>query len=778
MFRSLSNLITGFRPDSMMESDMEKATVNGQTVIIVPGIRMEDEKGLECARKNGWIMNYQSLVTLVGQENFFWDLKIAEASEVMFKHFTTAILRLYAERKSAKVSMNKEQREQVVGQLFEQLLGSTGLTQESLSLSGFLVLRYKHEIRTTPKPMVDNAIARYATAGVMPPVIVTHQALELLSREHQLLDLEMDKKDGSIVFMPQVERVTHSTAIGSDLNATCDELADQISEIEFDLDANHGDITSFMEKTIVDMTDPEALAGVLTNLDQTHTKQRALVVAVNNQRAEIDTVKDQIREKFQEQKTEIDELKQIVHEKSNELTAKDAEIDDLQQELDTVKLEYDSQVAKMNNELSVLESKQAEERSKGIQVPIEKLDEAEDTISSLKEDLKKNKNEIRQKMLRLKTEYDGNLKDKEDQVSKLMIEKEAIATELETRQAELSQLATQLNETENENKRLKQRNEDLSERMTRLNHKMKQMSALGKAAKQSTMDISSCPKTSKLKRQQAVDHAEVKMKTSDVLSLLPGSADPSPALANDTAIIAAMTTKEATNIVPRWNPQENIVAYCKKVENAWNICQAENFTEEKFCQLLRLQSPESAAQVFDNMNDDKKKKVSDVKAALLLRLDRQQNEYLQDFANVQKGALENHNAFALRVQRLYVLGTGDGTAITARDKKLIVEAFLKGLPQSEQSALRLVATDSEMLDVDALAKRAARSARTQTTVNAVSDEPKKMPDKQGMTKNRFRGNCFYCKKFGHTWRRCHKRADNDREWKPSEADKKDKPKSA
>ena len=118
MLRSLTNLVTGFRSESVMESEMETATVNGKSVIIVPGIRLEDSKGLECARKCGWIMNYQSLIEIV-DDNFVWDLKIGEASDVMFKHFTTAILRLHADRKDAKIQLDKDQREKIVVQLLE-----------------------------------------------------------------------------------------------------------------------------------------------------------------------------------------------------------------------------------------------------------------------------------------------------------------------------------------------------------------------------------------------------------------------------------------------------------------------------------------------------------------------------------------------------------------------------------------------------------------------------------------------------------------------------------
>ena len=238
-------------------------------------------------------------------------------------------------------------------------------------------------------------------------------------------------------------------------------------------------------------------------------------------------------------------------------------------------------------------------------------------------------------------------------------------------------------------------------------------------------------------------------------------------------VIAVMTAKEASSLIPRWNNTENIVSFCKKVQSAYAFCKDEGYSEEKFCQILRLHLPDPAAQVFDQLSEANKKSVTEITSALLAQLDRQENEYLQQFSKLKKEPLESHNAYALRVQRLYQLGTGSETTMTARDKKVIVEAFLNGLPLNEQSALRLVATDSEMSDIQTLAKRASRSAITQNNVNAMpgtSPAPAaatmKLPDRQSFQGNKKRFNCYYCTKTGHSWRRCYLRARQNPEWKP------------
>ena len=113
------------------------------------------------------------------------------------------------------------------------------------------------------------------------------------------------------------------------------------------------------------------------------------------------------------------------------------------------------------------------------------------------------------------------------------------------------------------------------------------------------------------------------------------------------------------------------------------------------------------------------------------------------------------------------------------ERRMLVEQFLEGLPYSESSTLKLVATDSEMLDVDQLALRASRSGKPKQAVTAISTpkpkvtpptEPKPPSDgKQQVDRPRRRGarfNCHYCGKFGHGWRACFKRARENPNWVP------------
>jgi len=178
--------------------------------------------------------------------------------------------------------------------------------------------------------------------------------------------------------------------------------------------------------------------------------------------------------------------------------------------------------------------------------------------------------------------------------------------------------------------------------------------------------------------------------------------------------VNVMGTREATVVIPKWSAGENIVTFCKKVEAAWDYCQTENFEEAKFCKILKLQLSTDAAEVVDNMSTDDRKTVAKITNELRNRLGKQPSEYLRDFSEVIKRPNEGYNEFAIRVKRLYKLGTDTTAALTGSEKMMIVETFLNGLPENESSALRLVATEEEATSVDEMAKRASRCSTRQT----------------------------------------------------------------
>ena len=197
-----------------------------------------------------------------------------------------------------------------------------------------------------------------------------------------------------------------------------------------------------------------------------------------------------------------------------------------------------------------------------------------------------------------------------------------------------------------------------------------------------------------------------------------------------------MTTREATTLIPKWSAGENIGNFCKKIEAAWDYCKSENFEEEKFCKILKLQLHTDAAEVMDNMSEGDKKDVSKITKELRSRLDKQKSEYLREFSEVTKRPNEGYNEFALRIKRLYKQGTDSATVPTAGEERMMVETFLNGLPENEGSALRLVSTEEEQDCIDKMAKRAGRVT---TRNNKLRDEINSIRKDLTWVQNQFEG---------------------------------------
>ena len=184
--------------------------------------------------------------------------------------------------------------------------------------------------------------------------------------------------------------------------------------------------------------------------------------------------------------------------------------------------------------------------------------------------------------------------------------------------------------------------------------------------------------------------------------------------------MSKLTAKGACSIIPKWRENETISDYCNRVRDAWEYCKDESFEEDKFCRILKLYLPDNACQLVRSLETSAQLKVESILTQLMDGLGRRKHDYLQELSTTRKDPNETHIAFAQRIRRLYQQGTGSTGALTENDKKLMVNFFLRGLPANEESSLRLVASDTEMTDVQLLANRASRS-RNPVIVNAIND---------------------------------------------------------
>ena len=770
-FKYLSSLITGVSkaltmgevPDNVTSG--ATVTIGGKQVRACPGIRLEDHAGLKCARQSGWIISYDTLLSLV-DDNYFWDIKTEDSLEPIFSHFSNAILRLQAERnKDAKIKLTPEERAAVVGQIFDQLLANSELNKRDVTSIGYLVLRFKLELRTTAEKTVNDTIHNYAKRGAIPPVIVTPQAMEFLFRNHQLI--ELDNPNKSLIFAPTLQPIMQSTR-----NEEADyhpDIDEQLSEISFNQDSIRGAINTFLDKTVVDLGDNEELQEIVSDLNDTVNKQRQLIICVSEKHNKTDVLKDALEQRFREQHHDINTLKQELSEQQNQLAQKSNEIDDKDVQISELKLEYESKIDVLETEIQNYQEKQ---HASGLQVPLEDLTKVEDELADREVELKERRTEhqkLKSRIKHLRSELNQKVDEMQRQSDSLVQQKDALQSQVSNNATIILAKEEALANVRADNVKLELEKTELQEKINKLNLSMDALNKRSDTAVRATRTIATSPGykklSRKLSRKLSLLDSDDEMDISNVGNFLKSAPE-------QRSVIAALSTKEVANFIPRWGTDDNIVAYCKKIENAWELCNGEQFSQEKFCQILRLHLPTAPAQVYDNMTKEERKDVTNVVKALLSRLGRQENEYLQEFSAIKKGPLETHNSFALRVQRVYALGTGGITTLTDRDNKLIVEAYLNGLPTSESTALRLVASDEEMNSVDKLAIRASRTSRTQKPVNAVI--PKQdgyqsqfIPKRQEFRGRKINGPCYYCQVEGHTWRRCYQRVKNDISWKPT-----------
>ena len=137
-------------------------------------------------------------------------------------------------------------------------------------------------------------------------------------------------------------------------------------------------------------------------------------------------------------------------------------------------------------------------------------------------------------------------------------------------------------------------------------------------------------------------------------------------------------------------------------------------TEENFMQHLGLKLPLEMKHIYDRLDSTIRKKFNDSKKAIMEALDEDPGEYLSRFNEATKRSNETYSAFCIRLISLYLKGQGESNnyKLTERDQKSLIHGFLQGIDQGHAASLRLVANDTEVKDVQALAKREQKLTRS------------------------------------------------------------------
>ncbi len=217
-----------------------------------------------------------------------------------------SLLRLQSDRRGdVKLSLTADERLSMIKRLYENLLQDSGLSNADLA-TGYLVLRFCREhSRITDARAVNDVIKSFELRAVMPPIIVTHHAMAALATKQNILDLERETLDNSIIFSPEV-RAHESTKIHDFTTAL--EMSEQLSVIRCENEMTQNDISTFLERSVHELDDPNEMNDIMKNVNKTVTDVRELVKQMNLQKEKIQEGEENILGAIQGQFDQIQEL--------------------------------------------------------------------------------------------------------------------------------------------------------------------------------------------------------------------------------------------------------------------------------------------------------------------------------------------------------------------------------------------------------------------------------------------------------------------------------------
>ena len=100
------------------------------------------------------------------------------------------------------------------------------------------------------------------------------------------------------------------------------DINEQISEITFNQDSIRGAINTYLDKTVVDLGGQDELQEIVTDMNETVSKQRELIISVSERHNKTDTLKIALEQKYREQHNDIEALKQEISDQQRVLSQK------------------------------------------------------------------------------------------------------------------------------------------------------------------------------------------------------------------------------------------------------------------------------------------------------------------------------------------------------------------------------------------------------------------------------------------------------------------------
>ena len=279
----ITNLIFGKVQE---KESTKKCQYKGMKFDCSPGLSFADEHGIRCAKQAGWICSFKNYTEIWMSDETEIDFVSRDGMKLKLATFANYLVKLASERNGLRVSMEKEQREQLTPNILKELSTCLGVGANFFA-DGYFVVKSRRENSASQPDAVERKIKQFALRGIMGPLFVTPMAMRQISDSNALLELESEDANCSVKFDPTISTAStgrHSTALNSMLEESINDLTLEISNISFTQDLANGTLDSIADQSVVDnnTVDEDDFHRFRDQLNETFTNQRCLARDVLN----------------------------------------------------------------------------------------------------------------------------------------------------------------------------------------------------------------------------------------------------------------------------------------------------------------------------------------------------------------------------------------------------------------------------------------------------------------------------------------------------------------
>ena len=285
-------LLAGFKSVTVADDTPSEVELNGRTVKCAPGLRILDKKGVSCARRQGWLMSYESIKAYTSGDCCL-DWITHSGLRQNFYRLSNALIQLESDRKNLKVIWGPDERHHFAGTILEELISSVGSSKDDLCMDGIPILRLKRDPPFCPEGDLKVKMNEYSRKGFIPPVYVLNTAMEFLNRTTDLLSNEAADSNSTLLIEPS-QTNAQSTGVGTFLDQSLSDFSCDLSHIEFKLQSGQDEVQSYIERRQHNLTVDGELESISSKLDETLREQSALQVKVSASQVSVSNLQENL----------------------------------------------------------------------------------------------------------------------------------------------------------------------------------------------------------------------------------------------------------------------------------------------------------------------------------------------------------------------------------------------------------------------------------------------------------------------------------------------------